>query len=1197
MSSHLNEQNYRHISNGLAIFRQESDRQFVLEESNPSFRHFLREMTEAGNEKNPMDVDAMPTDEQLEVLSGILTDCCQGQETGPVELTGRDGHPYVVSAGLLDSQKISVFVHLGSAHLPGQPLLQENCGQRNFLHADTDLLFVLNPEGIIQEVNDAVEHLLGYRTEELTGRQVLDLVHPEDRDRTTQAAADLLGNGIKRRVINRLLTSAGQIRWIEWNSQVSDGRILGSARDVTDRIRNQDITGQMLVLSERMLASEGEPDDYEEIMRVFLSITGARYGLFNAYQDNGMLKTLALRDPEGIFARVSRETGLAFEGKRWDHDPDVIRKVQGMSTVVFSSLVELAGRLVKTPDQKEALQRLQDRFGLGGVVLVKILHQDRLTGNFLLLMNRHQPYKDDVYAEMLIRQLGLYLDRQQTRRQLVEQRNMMNQLINHMQDMIFFKDPNGRYLFCNDAYARYLGRSCGEIVGRDEQSFYPGHVFSRFSEEDANILAQRTIRRFERPVVYPDGAGRTVDTLLVPVYDQEGKALGILGVSRDVSERRELEEQIRQHNVHLKQVIDSVPNYIYAKDEDDVYLLMNRAMSAVMGIDPDDAVGRFEADFNPNRETVSRYHDENRQVIQTKRPLLIPEEQIPKADGTIGWFQTQKIPYQHPQWPKPGVLCVSTEITARKNIEQTLQEKLAFEQSVSMIASSFINMPLGRLDEAVDRALGLCCEHFGVDRAFVFTFSDDGQTMTKRGERYPEELAPWTPLKEEWKPQQKTYTVDQMNVWSGPVLAGEVVHVPDLDSLPELTEREKEHYRRIGVQSFLTIPMIREGKTIGFMGFDSIKQKKNWPDEQILLLRIVVDLVAGALSKHETERRLRYLSLHDTLTGLPNRSSFEEQMTRFSDRSHDPVCVLSADIDGLKLVNDTLGHHMGDRLLQAGAGILQTVVRTQDVLARVGGDEFVMLLPQTDERQGSRIMGQIEEEAERYNREHSTLPISMSLGISCRLASEEDLKETYRRADDAMYRNKMNKESSGKSYIINALMATLGERDYITEGHGRRLADLTMRIGISMNLDSGRRDNLNLLAQVHDLGKVGIPDDILFKPGPLTDDEWEIMKQHPEKGYRIASSSPDLSGIADLILKHHEKWDGSGYPLGVSGQDIPLECRILAVVDAFDAMTQDRPYAKARTHADACAELHRCSGTQFDPQVVDVFMHVLTQKE
>ncbi len=194
-----------------------------------------------------------------------------------------------------------------------------------------------------------------------------------------------------------------------------------------------------------------------------------------------------------------------------------------------------------------------------------------------------------------------------------------------------------------------------------------------------------------------------------------------------------------------------------------------------------------------------------------------------------------------------------------------------------------------------------------------------------------------------------------------------------------------------------------------------------------------------------------------------------------------------------------------------------------------------------------------------------------------------------------MYRNKLHKGVDARSQILQSLLAALGERDFITEGHARRLEELCSRVGEKIDLSKIQLSDLALLAQVHDLGKVGTPDRILFKKGPLSKDEWEIMHQHSEKGYRIALSSTDLSSIADFILKHHERWDGNGYPLGISGEEIPIECRILSVVDAFDAMTNDRPYRKAMTINKAAEELKRSAGTQFDPDLVPVFLSVIQE--
>jgi diguanylate cyclase (GGDEF)-like protein/PAS domain S-box-containing protein len=337
------------------------------------------------------------------------------------------------------------------------------------------------------------------------------------------------------------------------------------------------------------------------------------------------------------------------------------------------------------------------------------------------------------------------------------------------------------------------------------------------------------------------------------------------------------------------------------------------------------------------------------------------------------------------------------------------------------------------------------------------------------------------------------------------------------------------------------------------------------------------------------EERLKYLSLHDHLTGLYNRTFFEEELNRLSISREYPLSIITADLDELKLVNDTMGHDKGDQMLKDAAAILKKSLRSSDILARVGGDEFSVILPRTDAETAESIAARIRENIDQH-RKKARLPLGLSLGLATSDTEDIAIKELYKRADDLMYRDKLYHSTKARNKNLHALLVALEEKDFITEGHALKLEELCRKVGEKINLSTGQLSDLALLAQVHDLGKVGIPDEILFKRESLTREEWKTMRQHPEKGYRIALSCTDLSGVADFILKHHERWDGSGYPLGIKGEEIPVECRILAIADAYDAMTKDRPYSKARSHQEAVDELKRCAGTQFDPELVQVFL-------
>lgn len=203
------------------------------------------------------------------------------------------------------------------------------------------------------------------------------------------------------------------------------------------------------------------------------------------------------------------------------------------------------------------------------------------------------------------------------------------------------------------------------------------------------------------------------------------------------------------------------------------------------------------------------------------------------------------------------------------------------------------------------------------------------------------------------------------------------------------------------------------------------------------------------------------------------------------------------------------------------------------------------------------------------------------------------MREVFKAADDNMYREKLHSSHSTRSAIVQTLAKAMEVRDFITDGHADRLQDAVVELALAVGVAESKLSDLRLLGRFHDIGKVGIPDHILFKPSRLDDSEFEIMKRHCEIGFRIAQASAELAPIADWILKHQEWWDGRGYPLGLKGEDIPIACRILAIADAYDAMTNDRPYRGAMSHDEAVAELESCAGTQFDPELVKVFKQII----
>lgn len=387
---------------------------------------------------------------------------------------------------------------------------------------------------------------------------------------------------------------------------------------------------------------------------------------------------------------------------------------------------------------------------------------------------------------------------------------------------------------------------------------------------------------------------------------------------------------------------------------------------------------------------------------------------------------------------------------------------------------------------------------------------------------------------------------------------------------------------------YLTIVTKNGSRLIVEINVGIFKEKGSFAGE-IVVARDVTE-------RKEMEDKLRYLSFYDSLTGLYNRTLFEEEMKRLGDGRNSPLGVIVCDIDGLKLINDTLGHKQGDQILQVAAEILKDCFRESDIIARIGGDEFAVLLPKSGYQVINSSCDRIRKSIEQYNAQSPMLYLNMSIGYSVDITSNPLMHDLFSQADNNMYKEKIQNRPKTNENILQAIVTDMEARDFFYQGHGERVKRHALEMGRKLGLSKNRLNDLGLLARHHDLGKVGIPESIVYKPDKLTEDEFQTMKKHSEIGYRIAQSMPDLQNIAEYILKHHEWWNGQGYPSGLQGKDIPLESRIISIVDAFDIMTSNRPYHQLITKTEAIAELRTWSGVQFDPELVEQFVQILEEE-
>ncbi len=345
-------------------------------------------------------------------------------------------------------------------------------------------------------------------------------------------------------------------------------------------------------------------------------------------------------------------------------------------------------------------------------------------------------------------------------------------------------------------------------------------------------------------------------------------------------------------------------------------------------------------------------------------------------------------------------------------------------------------------------------------------------------------------------------------------------------------------------------------------------------------------------SRKRSEDQLTFVSNHDYLTNLYNRRYFVNSFNSFISKGLVSIGLIMIDINGLKIINDAYGHVKGDEAIKRVSNLLMDIFNQEDeVVARIGGDEFAILLTNKTAEEMQFYKDKLIEFSK--NMSVNNVQVSLAVGYEILKESDHGIDELLSRAEKQLYRHKVTVGESIRNHAIKAIFNTLTDKYQEEKAHSAKVSLYCKQIGTLLGLDKEDIDILELAGMYHDIGKISLPDAILDKPGKLTEEEYDVVKTHTQIGYQILRAADEYSGIAEFALSHHERWDGRGYPKKLKGEEIPLFSRIICVADSFEAMTSNRPYRKGMPIEDAIIEIKKCSGSQFDPKIANVFISVL----